>query len=78
MSNTQEQATPATEATWQDRWQHTLMDTYGTPALNLVKGQGSYVWGSEGKKYLDLLSGIAVNALGHAHPAIVEIGRAHV
>lgn len=72
MSNTQEHATPATEATWQDRWQHTLMDTYGTPALNLVKGQGSYVWDSEGKKYLDLLSGIAVNALGHAHPAIVE------
>ena len=72
MSNTESQATPATDSTWQDRWQHTLMDTYGTPALNLVKGQGSYVWDSEGKKYLDLLSGIAVNALGHAHPAIVE------
>ena len=41
MSNTESQATPATDSTWQDRWQHMLMDTYGTPALNLVKGQGS-------------------------------------
>ncbi|AEK36608.1 acetylornithine aminotransferase [Corynebacterium variabile DSM 44702] len=48
------------------------MPTYGTPAINLVSGKGSRVTDSDGKEYIDLLAGIAVNALGHAHPAIVE------
>lgn len=60
------------ETTWQDQWQTAIMPTYGRPQLELVKGSGAIVTDSEGKDYLDLLSGIAVNALGHAHPAIIE------
>jgi acetylornithine/N-succinyldiaminopimelate aminotransferase len=53
-------------------WQSALMDNYGTPSLTLVRGEGAKVWDADGKEYLDLVGGIAVNALGHAHPAIVE------
>ncbi|TWP46535.1 acetylornithine transaminase [Lentzea tibetensis] len=49
-----------------------MMDNYGTPSLALERGEGAYVWDTDGNRYLDLLTGIAVNALGHAHPAIVE------
>ncbi|MGI8814829.1 MAG: aminotransferase class III-fold pyridoxal phosphate-dependent enzyme, partial [Pseudonocardia sp.] len=49
-----------------------MMNNYGTPTLALVRGAGAEVWDSEGRRYLDLLAGIAVNSLGHAHPAIVE------
>ncbi|MGZ4518756.1 MAG: acetylornithine transaminase, partial [Mycobacteriaceae bacterium] len=49
-----------------------LMNTYGTPAVALVRGDGAIVTDAEGKEYLDLLGGIAVNVLGHAHPAVVE------
>lgn len=54
------------------RWQGAVMDTYGTPPLALVRGEGSRVWDADGKEYLDFVSGIAVNALGHAHPAVVR------
>ncbi|MFD7135109.1 acetylornithine transaminase [Streptomyces sp. NPDC059894] len=54
------------------RWQGALMDNYGTPRLPLVRGEGTRVWDADGKEYLDLVGGIAVNALGHAHPAVVE------
>lgn len=54
------------------RWQGSLMDNYGTPRLPLVRGEGAKVWDADGNEYLDLLAGIAVNALGHAHPAVVE------
>ncbi|MHA6623102.1 acetylornithine transaminase [Pseudonocardia sp. DLS-67] len=54
------------------RWQAAMMDNYGTPPLTLVRGSGAEVWDAEGNRYLDLVSGIAVNALGHAHPAVVE------
>ncbi|MFE0105085.1 acetylornithine transaminase [Streptomyces sp. NPDC059009] len=54
------------------RWQGAMMDNFGTPRLPLVRGQGTKVWDAEGKEYLDFLGGIAVNALGHAHPAIVR------
>jgi acetylornithine/N-succinyldiaminopimelate aminotransferase len=47
------------------------MDTYGTPAVALVSGQGAHVRDVDGRDYLDLVAGIAVNALGHAHPAVV-------
>jgi acetylornithine/N-succinyldiaminopimelate aminotransferase len=56
----------------QTRWRSALMDNYGTPALTLVRGEGAHVWDADGNRYLDLVGGIAVNALGHAHPAIVE------
>jgi acetylornithine/N-succinyldiaminopimelate aminotransferase len=48
-----------------------MMDNYGTPPLALVRGEGAVVWDEDGKSYLDLLGGIAVNVLGHAHPAVV-------
>jgi acetylornithine/N-succinyldiaminopimelate aminotransferase len=63
---------------YQERWKHALMDNYGTPALELVRGSGAEVWDAEGRRYLDLVSGVAVNALGHAHPAVVEAVSAQV
>ncbi|MFE7766722.1 acetylornithine transaminase [Streptomyces sp. NPDC057438] len=54
------------------RWRGSLMDNYGTPKLSLVRGAGSRVWDADGKEYVDYVGGIAVNALGHAHPAVVE------
>jgi acetylornithine/N-succinyldiaminopimelate aminotransferase len=53
--------------------QRYLMDTYARLPVCFVRGQGCYLWDSEGKKYLDWVGGIAVNALGHAHPAIVQV-----
>jgi acetylornithine aminotransferase len=47
-----------------------IMATYGRPALTLVRGQGTRVWDDAGREYVDLLGGIAVSVLGHAHPAI--------
>uniref|UniRef100_UPI00286E073F aminotransferase class III-fold pyridoxal phosphate-dependent enzyme n=1 Tax=Nocardioides sp. TaxID=35761 RepID=UPI00286E073F len=57
---------------WQERYESSLMNTFGTPKLLLVRGQGAHVWDADGREYVDFLGGIAVNALGHAHPAIVE------
>ena len=45
---------------------------YGTPSLSLVRGDGCRVWDADGRDYLDLVAGIAVSSLGHAHPAIVD------
>ncbi|NES30492.1 acetylornithine transaminase [Micromonospora terminaliae] len=53
------------------RWGATMMDNYGTPPLALVAGSGAVVVDEAGREYVDLLGGIAVNALGHAHPAVV-------
>ncbi|MFG3052874.1 acetylornithine transaminase [Kitasatospora sp. NPDC048239] len=59
-----------------DRWQHAFTDNYGTPRIPLVRGEGAKLWDADGKEYTDLLGGIAVNALGTAHPAVVEaVGR---
>ncbi|WP_134322393.1 acetylornithine transaminase [Cumulibacter soli] len=55
-----------------NRWNASLMNNYGTPPLMLVRGEGVYVYDESGKRYLDLLAGIAVNILGHAHPRVVE------
>lgn len=57
---------------WQSHWNAALFETYGTPPRELVSGRGTVVTDAEGNEYLDLLSGIAVNALGHAHPAVVD------
>ncbi|WDV50467.1 acetylornithine transaminase [Streptomyces coeruleorubidus] len=54
------------------RWQGALMNNYGTPRLPLVRGEGTKLWDADGRQYLDFVGGIAVNALGHAHPAVVE------
>jgi acetylornithine aminotransferase len=53
------------------RWSAALMNNYGTPSLALVRGDGAVVWDEDGNSYLDMLAGLAVNALGHAHPAVV-------
>ncbi len=55
-----------------ERWRGTLMNNYGTPRLPLVRGEGARLWDADGKEYLDFVGGIAVNALGHAHPAVVD------
>ncbi|MFF4488398.1 acetylornithine transaminase [Streptomyces sp. NPDC001544] len=54
------------------RWQGALMNNYGTPRLPLVRGEGARLWDADGNEYADFVGGIAVNALGHAHPAVVE------
>ncbi|MFD8482893.1 acetylornithine transaminase [Kitasatospora sp. NPDC059673] len=54
-----------------ERYRHTLMHNYGTPRIPLVRGEGALLWDADGNEYLDLVGGIAVNALGTAHPAIV-------
>lgn len=49
-----------------------LMNTYGTPSIALVKGEGAWLWDAQGNKYLDALSGIAVCGLGHSHPSVAK------
>ena len=63
--------TSAQSETWQDRFADSMMHTYASPLALLVRGEGCYVWDDRGTEYLDFLSGIAVNSLGHAHPAMV-------
>jgi acetylornithine/N-succinyldiaminopimelate aminotransferase len=56
----------------QKRFAAALMPNYGLPPLAISRGQGCRVWDPDGREYLDLIAGIAVSSLGHAHPAIVE------
>ncbi len=56
----------------QQRWQSVMMNNYGTPPLALVSGVGAVVTDADGNTYVDLLGGIAVNVLGHRHPAVIE------
>lgn len=58
-------------ALWSDSWKSGLMNNYGTPTIELVRGEGSRVWDSEGRDYIDMIGGIAVNAVGHAHPDLI-------
>ncbi|MDQ6526609.1 acetylornithine transaminase [Nocardioides sp. LHD-245] len=62
--------TPSTTE-WTERYAGALMNTFGPPKTVLVKGEGAHVWDADGREYVDLLGGIAVNALGHAHPRLV-------
>lgn len=55
-----------------ERWQSVMMNNYGTPPLALASGDGAVVTDVDGNTYVDLLAGIAVNILGHRHPAIIE------
>jgi len=55
-----------------ERFEAVMMPNYGTPPLALARGAGCRVWDADGNQYLDLIAGIAVSALGHAHPAIVD------
>ncbi|WP_182349276.1 acetylornithine transaminase [Tomitella gaofuii] len=56
----------------QHRWSDSLMNTYGVPGVALARGEGAVLTDTDGKRYLDLLGGIAVNCLGHGHPAVVD------
>jgi len=58
--------------TLKDRYPKALMNTFGPPRLALVRGEGAHVWDEDGQEYVDLFGGIAVNALGHGHPALVD------
>lgn len=64
------QAQAATD--WQERYAQRMMRTFAPPLATLVRGEGAWVWDAQGRRYLDFLAGIAVNALGHAHPALVQ------
>ena len=55
-----------------DRSQQVLLGVFGRPRTELVHGDGCYVQDADGRRYLDLLGGIAVSSLGHGHPALVE------
>jgi acetylornithine/N-succinyldiaminopimelate aminotransferase len=57
---------------WNTRFADALMGSAPPPTAVLVRGEGCYVWDSEGNRYLDFLAGIAVNSLGHAHPVLVD------
>ena len=67
------QATPVagTGRAWAQRYGRAVMNTFGAPQRVLVRGRGARVWDADGAQYTDLLAGIAVNCLGHAHPAVV-------
>ncbi|MCP9956055.1 acetylornithine transaminase [Actinomadura madurae] len=54
-----------------ERFEAAFMPNYGVPPVALARGEGCRVWDTEGREYLDLIAGIAVSSLGHAHPALV-------
>ncbi len=58
--------------TWQDDAGRDLVRSFGDRMALFTRGEGAYLWDEHGKRYLDFLAGIAVNALGHAHPVFVE------
>lgn len=70
------ESSPVTTTTnagdWLDRYAGSLLGVFGRPQTVLTRGEGCYVEDADGKRYLDLLAGIAVNTLGHGHPALVE------
>ncbi|WP_378739768.1 acetylornithine transaminase [Nocardia brasiliensis] len=61
----------STDQELRKRWSAAMMNNYGTPKIALVRGAGAVVYDADGNRYLDFLGGIAVNSLGHAHPAIL-------
>lgn len=58
-------------STWQHRYESSLLPVFAPPPLLITRGEGCHVWDSQGRRYLDMQGGIAVNALGHAHPDLV-------
>jgi acetylornithine/N-succinyldiaminopimelate aminotransferase len=65
-------------ASYADRWNAVMMNNYGTPPIALASGRGVRVTDVDSTEYLDFIGGIAVSALGHAHPAIVDAVTAQV
>ena len=72
MTMSRELSGSATSAAVLDAYAESVMNTFGTPKRVFVRGEGCYLWDAEGRRYLDLLSGLAVNALGHAHPTVLS------
>ncbi|MDJ0321940.1 acetylornithine transaminase [Pseudarthrobacter sp. PS3-L1] len=64
---------PTSGSEWLERYSGSLLGVFGTPQRVLVRGAGALVWDADGRQYLDLLGGIAVNALGHAHPFVTSV-----
>ena len=60
-----------TQLEYTQRYAGALMNTFGPPKRVFVRGEGAYLWDADGNRYLDLLAGLAVNALGHAHPQVL-------
>ena len=54
-----------------DRYAAVMMNAFGAPLRVFERGEGVHLWDADGNRYLDLLSGLAVNALGHAHPQVL-------
>src|ERR1700712_6106852 len=65
-------ATAGSSASVLEAYQHAVMNTFGLPKRVFVRGEGCFVWDADGRRYLDLLAGLAVNALGHAHPTVLS------
>lgn len=55
-----------------EKWGQVITNTYGTPPVAFVSGKGATLTDEEGKTYIDMLAGIAVNSLGYGHPAVVQ------
>jgi acetylornithine/N-succinyldiaminopimelate aminotransferase len=72
VTTTETPAGHAPRGEWQGRFGDAFMRSLSTPKVMLDRGEGCVVWDVDGKRYLDFLAGIAVNALGHAHPVLVE------
>lgn len=66
------------EHSWLEDYRSNLMGTVTSPLALLTRGEGCHVWDVDGKRYLDFLAGIAVNSLGHAHPALVKAVTAQI
>jgi acetylornithine aminotransferase len=62
---------PSSSAAVLEAYGRSLMGTYGTPKRVFTRGEGCFVWDADGRRHVDLLSGLAVTALGHAHPAVL-------
>ena len=72
MTVSRELSGPTSSASVLDAYAESVMNTFGLPKRVFVRGEGCYLWDAEGRRYLDLLSGLAVNALGHAHPTVLS------
>ena len=72
MTVSRELSGPTSSAAVLDAYAESVMNTFGAPKRVFVRGEGCYLWDAEGRRYLDLLSGLAVNALGHAHPTVLS------
>lgn len=72
MSELQHQLPSGSSAAITERYGSVMMNAFGPPKAVFVRGEGCHVWDADGRRYLDMLSGLAVNGLGHAHPMVLS------